>query len=103
MQQQMLLQRQRALQQQAALPEEAMGLHPGLQQEQQSRALYEHQMALLHLQQQQQHSGFEHLNAAQLAELQGMPLPGPLPSDSLLATDAMLGLQAQVTSHLLLP
>ena len=61
-------------------------------------------MALLHLQQQQQQqAGFEHLSAAQLAELQGMPLPGPLPSDSLLSTDAMLGLQAQVTSHLMLP
>ena len=100
-QQQMLLQRQRALQQQVALPDEAMGLHPGLQQEQQSRALYEQQMALLHLQQQQQ-AGFEHLDAVQLAELQGMPLPGQMLSDPLLSTDAMLGLQAQVTSHVLL-
>ena len=43
------------------------------------------------------------IKSAQLEELQGMPLPGPLPSDSLLSTDAMLGLQAQVTSHLMLP
>ena len=106
MQQQMLLQRQRALQQQAGLPDEAMGLHPSLQQEQQSRALYEQQMTLLHLQQQQQQqqqqAGFEHLDAAQLAELQGVPLPGQMPGDSLLSTDAMLGLQAQVTSKPLL-
>lgn len=96
-QQQQLLQQQRqhALQQQGVgLPPEPLGLHSGLQQ--QRRALQQH-MALLPLQrqQQQQQGGYEHLDAAHLAELQGNPLAGSLGSDALLSNEALLGLQAQ--------
>lgn len=67
------------------------------QQQQQRRALYEQHMALLHLQQQQQQQGgYEQLSAAQLAELQGVPLAGPMGSDPLMSDEAILGLQAQV-------
>ena len=96
-QQQQLLQqqRQRALQQQGmGLPGEPLGLHPGLQQqEHQRRALQQH-MALLQLQQQQQ-GGYEHLDAAHVADLQGNPLAGSLGSDALVSNEALLGLQAQ--------
>jgi len=68
------------------------------QQEQQQWGLYEEHMALLRLQQQQQQQGCYDSDAAQLADLQGLPLAGSLGTETLLSDDAILGLQAQVGS-----
>ena len=69
------------------------------QQEQQQWGLYEEHMALLRLQQQQQQQGCYDSDAAQLADLQGLPLAGSLGTETLLSDDAILGLQAQVGSN----
>ncbi len=96
-QQQQLLQRQRILQQQQQqqqqpmVPNEAMGLQP---RQQERYAPYEHHMALLQLQQQQQ-TGYDASEAAQLAELQGVPLT----SLGSLSNDALMNLQALVCPH----
>jgi len=69
------------------------------QQEQQQWGLYEEHMALLQQQQQQQQQqGCYDSDAAQLADLQGLPLAGSLGTETLLSDDAILGLQAQVGS-----
>lgn len=80
-------------QQQAMAPNEAMGLHKGLQPQQQERwNAYEHHMALLHLQH-QQGGGYDASDAAQLAELQGVPLTslGSLSNDALMSLQALVG------------
>ena len=73
-------------------------LHCYQQEQQQQWGLYEEHVALLRLQQQQQQQGGYDTDAAQLADLQGVPLAGSLGNETLLSDDAILGLQAQVRS-----